>query len=345
MNLTAAYRVEDASGVGEPRRAATAIAQGLGFSESRAGQAALVVSELATNLAKHARRGEMLLRRIRRDDADGDPDGLEILAVDAGPGLADVAASRRDGYSTTGTLGHGLGAIERLADFVEIYTQPSGTVVLARLARERAPARVRQPPYEIGAIQVSHPGEQICGDDWDWRLRDTRLSILMADGLGHGLPAHEAAREATAVYRRCHDEPPKQVLAQVHSALRGTRGAAVSMLAIDLENNLARYSGLGNITATVLPLSGGRQTLMSQNGTAGHTAPTIQEHAYPIPSKSMVILYSDGLGSQWDLAAYPGLRMRHPSIIAGVLYRDFSRRRDDVTVAVAKSREGTAATK
>jgi hypothetical protein len=50
-------------------------------------------------------------------------------------------------------------------------------------------------------------------------------------------------------------------------------------------------------------------------------------------------MYTDGLGSHWDINAYPGLKNRHPSLLAGILYRDFGRRRDDVTVVVARHRE------
>jgi anti-sigma regulatory factor (Ser/Thr protein kinase) len=344
MNPTAAYAVEALSDAGVPRRAALTMAGGLGFSDARSGRVALVVSELATNLAKHAKRGEILLRPIRRDDAhenaDGLAEGVEILAIDAGPGLPDVATSMRDGYSTAGTLGHGLGAIERQSDFAQIYTHTSGTVVLARIWREPPSMSPRQPPYEIGAIQVSAPGEEVCGDDWDWRLRDERLSIMMADGLGHGLYAHEAARAAVMVFRRSHDQAPQRVIEEVHAAIRATRGAAVAMIAVDLERGVARYSGVGNISTVILLAPGARHSLISHNGTAGHHAARIQEFNYPVPPESMLLMHSDGLGTHWDLAAYPGVRMRHPSVIAAVLYRDFSRRRDDVTVVVAKGRQG-----
>ena len=132
MNHSAAWPVEEASQIGEARRAAITIAERLAFPESRTGQVGLVVSELATNLARHAKRGEILLRPIRHDDGDSGPEGVEILAIDAGPGMPDAVLSRRDGFSTAGTLGHGLGAIERQSDFFQLYTQPSGTVALAR---------------------------------------------------------------------------------------------------------------------------------------------------------------------------------------------------------------------
>jgi len=53
----------------------------------------------------------------------------------------------------------------------------------------------------------------------------------------------------------------------------------------------------------------------------------------------MLVLHSDGLVSHWSLDAYPGLAARDPSLIAGILYRDFTRGRDDVTVVVAKAEE------
>jgi anti-sigma regulatory factor (Ser/Thr protein kinase) len=343
MNPTAACPVEEPSQVGHARRAAVSIAERLAFSEARAGQVALVVSELATNLARHAKRGEILLRPIREDGGRSGLDGLEILAIDAGPGMPDSARSRSDGHSTAGSLGQGLGAIERQSHFFELYTQPSGTVALARIWREPPKAAARQPRYLIGAVHVSKTGEDVCGDAWDWRIRDDRLAILVADGLGHGSSAHEAANLAIRIFDRSHEETPQRVIQDVHAGLRSTRGAAVSMIAIDLERSVARYSGVGNVSAVLHLATGSRHSLISHNGTAGHTAPRIQEFNYPVPAQSIVIVHTDGLGTHWDLTPYPGLRTHHPSVVAGILYRDFSRRRDDVTVVVAKEPEGNRA--
>ena len=338
MNLTAAYAVEDASQVAEPRRAVDDLAKAFGFSESRAGQAVLVVSELATNLSKHAKGGELLLRPLHHDGTGLASKGLEILAIDRGPGIGDVTLARRDGYSTAGTLGHGFGSIERQSDFFQMYSQPTGTVVLARLWASRTATHSRRFPFEVGAVTVSQPGEDISGDDWDWTVRDGRFAIIVADGLGHGALAHDAAVAATDVFRRCRDESPARVISEAHAALRTTRGAAAAMVAVDTDRGVASYCGLGNISAFVVPLTGSRHGMISQNGTVGHVASRITEFSYPIPRQSIVVLSSDGLGSHWDLDRYPGLRTRDPSVIAGVLYRDFSRRRDDVTVVVAKGR-------
>ena len=338
LNQTTTFPIVEASQVSEPRRAALALAARLGFSDERAGRAALVVSELATNLAKHAIRGELLLRPIRREQSEAQSDGIEILSLDAGPGIPDVALSRRDGHSTTGTLGHGLGTIQRQSDFFEIHTAPTGTVAMARVWRERPTAALRLPRHEVGAIQIAKSGEDLCGDDWDWRLRDERLAVMVADGLGHGAAAHEASRQAIATFQREHELSPARVIEDVHGALRATRGAAVAMIAVDLDRGVARYAGVGNIAAVIINANGTRQSLISQNGTAGHTIPRIQEYNYPVAARATLIMYSDGLGTHWDMASYPGLLNRHPSIIAAVLYRDFSRKRDDVTVVVVKER-------
>lgn len=337
LNIAAAHAVEDASQVAAARRAAVAFANTFGFSEERAGQAALIVSELATNLAKHAKSGEILFRALRKDGSNGPPEGIEVLALDRGPGMPDLALARQDGFSTSGTLGHGMGSLERQSDFFQIYSHASGTVAVAHLWSERQPVVARQSLYEIGAAMVTHPGEDICGDDWAWAMRDDRLSLILADGLGHGLLAHEAAAAATAVFHREHEQAPGRVIADVHAALRATRGAAVAMVAVDTSRALATYCGLGNISAQISGIDS-RQSMVSQNGTAGHVASRIHEFNYPVPPRSMIVMYSDGLTSHWDLSAYPGLASRHPSIIAGVLYRDFKRRRDDVTVVVAKQR-------
>ena len=335
MNVTAPFAVHEISQVSEPRRVAVRLAESLGFSEARAGKVAIVVSELATNLAKHANGGELLLRPI--DEGDGRPSGIEVLALDTGPGIPDLAVSRRDGHSTSGTLGHGLGAIERQSDFTDLYTQPKGTALVARIWREPPPPNAREARVTVGAIHAAKPGEDVCGDAWSFRLREQRLVMMVADGLGHGLHAHDAALAATTTFDRIHEHAPVRIIEDTHAALRPTRGAAVAVLAADLDYRTIRYSGLGNISTIVLHTS--RQSLVSMNGTAGHTASRLQEFQYPLPAGAAIVMHSDGLGTQWDLGAYPGLRARDASLIAGVLYRDFSRRRDDVTVVVAKFRE------
>lgn len=340
MTAPASLPITDSSQVADARRAVERLAAHLDFPEDRAGRATLVASELATNLLNHARGGELLLHVLH--GAGGERIGLEMLALDTGPGMPDVALSRRDGYSTSGTLGHGLGAIDRQADAVDLYTHASGTAIAARVWRHQPPAAAGQPRFEIAGVLVAKAGEVACGDGWAWRMRDARLSVLLADGLGHGLPAHEAAAAAVGTFADSHEHPPARIVADVHAALRPTRGAAVAAAAVDLDRGIVRYAGLGNIGGAIVLETGRRHSMVSHNGTAGHTAARIQEFTYPVPSDAIIVMFSDGLATNWDLAAYPGLRARSPSLIAGVLYRDFSRRRDDVMVVVAKARTAAA---
>jgi anti-sigma regulatory factor (Ser/Thr protein kinase) len=338
MNVNAAIPVTEISQVAEGRRLALWLAARLGFSEERGGQAALIASELGTNLVKHARGGELLIRPLTAPD--GEASGVEILALDKGPGLPEAA--RRDGYSTAGTLGNGLGAIDRQSDHLDLYTHPTGTVIAAQIWRERPAPNAPRPRFDIGAVHVSKTGEDVCGDDWSWRQRDGRLALIVADGLGHGLHAHDASAAATRLFAAEHELSPGRVIGDVHAALRPTRGAAVAMLAVDVDRRTGAFAGLGNITGMVLLPAGGRHSLVSHNGTAGHSAARIQEFHYPVPPQATIVMFSDGLSTHWDLSSYPGLAQRSPSLVAGVLYRDFSRRRDDTTVVVARERSPIA---
>ncbi|HKA56329.1 MAG TPA: ATP-binding SpoIIE family protein phosphatase [Candidatus Binatia bacterium] len=329
--------VTEASQVAEARRCATALAQRAGFNETDTGKVALVVTELATNLVKHATRGALVLRVVPPPDADG----IEALALDTAPGVANFAACLRDGYSTAGSPGTGLGAIVRLSSQCEIYSLPGkGTAVLARLrpqgARATQAPAARRPPATVGAVCLPCAGETACGDAWAIDQRAGRILVMVADGLGHGLRAAEAAREAVRVFQARPTLAPAALLEVIHTALRGTRGAAVAVAEIDLTQQAVSFAGVGNIAGTVLTPTG-RYGLASHGGIVGHTVPKIQAFTHPRIDMSLLVMHSDGLLSRWDLDAYPGLVSRHPGLIAGVLYRDYARGRDDVTVVAVKT--------
>jgi serine/threonine protein phosphatase PrpC len=160
--------------------------------------------------------------------------------------------------------------------------------------------------------------------------------LLVADGLGHGPDAHAAAREAVRLFHGSRQSEPVAVLEALHAGLRATRGAAVGIAGIDLGRSTVRYAGVGNIAGSILS-RGGTRSLVSHNGVAGHEARRIAEFSYPFPDGALLVLHSDGLSSRWSLDPYPGLAERHPALVAGVLYRDFKRGRDDVTVVVARA--------
>jgi anti-sigma regulatory factor (Ser/Thr protein kinase) len=324
--------VAESSGVAEARRRALGLAEGLGFDESSAGKLALVVTEAATNLVKHAGGGEVLLRTLSGDGAVG----IEVLAIDRGQGLANAAAALRDGHSTAGSPGTGLGAIARLATAFDLHSVPgAGTAVVAQLWT-RPPGRAAIGTLEVAGVTAPHPGEELCGDAWAVARRPEGGMLLVADGLGHGPDGHVAAGEAVRLFHESRRPEPVAVLEALHAGLRATRGAAVGVAGIDVGRRMVRYAGLGNIGSSIL-WRGAARSLVSHNGIAGHEARRIAEFSYPFPDGALLVLHSDGLNSHWSLDPYPGLAERHPALVAGVLYRDFKRGRDDVTVVVARA--------
>ena len=306
-----------------------ALAGSLDFGEVRCGQLGIVVTEMARNLALHGGGGEMLLTPWR----EGAAAGMDVLALDTGPGIADVAEAMADGFSTGGTPGTGLGALSRLADTLQIYSAPGkGTAVFARVLRSDE-SLAGEPSPLVSAINLPIAGESVCGDAWDSHLEQGRSLYLLADGLGHGPVAHEAAEEAVAAFRKHAAKTPKEILQAIHFALAKTRGAAIAIAEILHPRGEVRYAGSGNIASVIL---GGQQarSLVSMNGTPGHNLGTVQEFMYPWTPGDLLVMHSDGLGTRWNLKDYPGLRTRHPGLIAGVLFRDFSRKRDDASILV-----------
>jgi anti-sigma regulatory factor (Ser/Thr protein kinase) len=324
--------VSEQTHVAAVRREAADLARKTGYDEDAIGRVSIVATELATNQLKHARQGEILVGAY--EDAEGS--GVELIALDHGPGIADLDASMRDGHSTAGTAGQGLGSLRRQSERFEIASWPGkGTVVFCRVASKR-PARGHRPTaqYVWGGISVPLAGEEVCGDAFSVRADNGHLSALVADGLGHGPFAAAASQAAVQSFARTNGALPADVLRGVHEALRPTRGAAVAVLRLDGDG--AQYAGIGNIAGVILRTDGVSR-MVSIAGTAGVTQSKIKPFVYPAGPGALVVLTSDGIATSWKLDAYPGLARAHPSLVAAVLFRDFSRRRDDATVVVIRT--------
>jgi hypothetical protein len=205
------------------------------------------------------------------------------------------------------------------------------------LARIRPKAAVRRPVvFDISGVSVAIAGESECGDAWTLNIDRDGFSALIADGLGHGHFAAQAASAAIAAAALGTSRAGcAKRLEVVHDGLRHTRGAAAAIAEVALPRGLVTFAGVGNIGAAILHNGSVRQAV-SHNGTLGHAARLFREYTYPWQKDSILVMHSDGLLTHWSLTSYPGITMRHPAIIAGVLYRDFNRGRDDVTVVVAK---------
>lgn len=311
--------IDDSSKIGEARRAAQTLAN-FEFDAETAGKVAIAASELATNLHRHAGGGELLLQTLGADENAT----VEILAIDRGPGMTDVARCMSDGYSTGGTSGTGLGAVRRLADDFDVYSMPGeGTVVMARFG---GIGRLR-----YGAISIALEGEIDCGDGWSIQQAPDGLSVFVVDGLGHGTFAAEAARAGIDAFCAHPAATPREVMTRANAAMSRTRGGAAACARIAGER--VSYAGVGNISAVIVSPEKS-QGLVSHNGTLGiHKRPS-QQFEYARAPGALLIMHSDGVSARWELKTKPELLARHPAIVAATIYRDHGRGRDDATVVV-----------
>ena len=318
--------IEEASQVGHARREAVALARRLSIDAGAADRLALTVTEVATNLLKHGGGGELLLSPLARDQRVG----IEVLALDRGPGMGNVATSLRDGHSTAGSLGIGLGSITRLASHLDVYSRSdAGTVLRFEVWATDAP-----PVASYGGVCIAKAGEATSGDAWLVQSSRDSLRLLVVDGVGHGPEAASAAHAALRVAQENPALPPDRLLDVLHAALHGTRGAAAAVALVRTPPSSALFAGIGNISCVVHAER--PRSLVSHNGTLGHQVRRIQPFDFDFPMHALLIMHSDGVSARWSLDAYPGIARHHPAIIAATLYRDHARGRDDATVVVLR---------
>ncbi|CAN5877218.1 ATP-binding protein [soil metagenome] len=331
MGLSLAVMVEDRSQVSEARRAAVSLAERAGLDERSRSDVGIVATEAATNLIKHAKGGEVLVGVLEGPRGLG----LELVCVDKGPGMRDVEACLADGYSSGGTLGGGLGAMRRLADDFSVWSSVgAGTALVCRFYPRAVPAANGVRPM-IAGLAVPIRGESACGDAWTSVERPEGPALLVADGLGHGPAAADAAGTAVRLFRESIWTHPEQVLNSLHAGMRSTRGAAVAVALIDRARRELRFAGVGNISG-VLVAGDKTRSLVSHSGTLGHQMRKAQEFVYPWESGTLLVLHSDGLATHWKLDRYPGLFRQDPALVGAVLYRDHARGRDDASVVVCR---------
>ncbi len=320
--------IDDPSQVGEARRTAMAVANEAALNDVDAGKLSIITTELATNILKHAKHGEILIGNVRGQGV------VDVIALDQGQGFENFEHSMLDGVSTAGTAGQGLGAVLRQSTSFEIYSRPgAGTVVISTVGH--SPRNTAD--FEVGVICRPVKGEIDCGDGWAAGQTISKQQLMVVDGLGHGTDAYAAAYKAMLVFGEHAKQGPTELLNFAHMALRPTRGAALAMADIDFEKGTLRFAGVGNIAATILD-NGNTRSLVSHNGTVGAEMRKVQEFTYPWNSQSILVMNSDGLTTHWRLDPYPGLQNKSTLMMAAVLYRDFKRTRDDSTVLVARQR-------
>lgn len=334
--------VQDPTRVRDVRVAAEEAAALAGLDDRRTASVALVATELATNLLKHAQAGRVLIDVVAPSvPPEGMPGrAVQISAIDHGPGIADVDAALRDGVSSSGSLGAGLGTCRRLADAFGLHSVPGrGTVAVARVCRQgRGADAPGGPGVHAGGVNVPFAGADFSGDAWAWVRSGDRFTLMLADGLGHGREAARASTAAVEELRHWARLPPAESLRKLHTALAGTRGAAVAVAQLDLWTGRLRFAGIGNVSARLR--EGDRwRSLLSRPGIVGvHRPHTVREDEVAWTPESLLILHTDGLPGRWTPPADTGRPPADPAVTAAVTVRDAGSSarpvRDDTAVAV-----------
>jgi anti-sigma regulatory factor (Ser/Thr protein kinase) len=329
-------KIDEGSKTAAARRIARHMAVTIGLGDTVAEKVAIVVTEMCTNLLNHAGGGDLL---VHANTEENEP-ALEVLALDHGPGIADLDQCMRDGYSTGGTPGTGLGALVRQSKESDVFSIPGkGTAVLGRWRVDSQNPRspLDSPLWQVGAVNIAKPGQEVCGDSWGCLQLGDHVVALVADGLGHGLEAKIASAEAVRMLHQNPNLGPKQLLERCDQALRSSRGAAVAVAQIDRERRIVTYAGVGNISGRIFSAGKSSHHMVSVNGTSGHRSDTLREFTYLWPDDGILLMCSDGIATGAGLEPYPRLPLCDPTLIAGVLYRDFERGHDDATVVVARA--------
>ncbi|MBS1502588.1 MAG: ATP-binding protein [Bacteroidetes bacterium] len=327
------YNASDRSYYAIIKKEAHAMALSGEFPARRIAELDIVVAELTSNLYKYADHGEILLGHFRETDNEY----IEIICIDDGPGMADPKKMSKDGFSSTNTLGHGLGSIRRFSDKFDLYSQKGwGTMILSRIYK-KPPAKSRiKPNIEVRAIVLNKPGETMCGDGFFFKAGDKEARLVLADGLGHGPDANAAMNEAINAFKGCAFDLPIDILRYMHTYIRKTRGVVATIVSFDFAQNIFNISGIGNISAKLM---GDQRTKshLAYNGIVGHTIPnTMNEQPHNLGDYRQLVLCSDGIKSRWDLARYPGIQIHDLTLQAAAIYKDFARRTDDMSIVIAK---------
>ncbi|WP_282791926.1 SpoIIE family protein phosphatase [Streptomyces sp. CC224B] len=324
---TRAVPIDHFSAVHLAAATARAVAERCGLPGALPDQAAVVASELASNIAKHATGGSLYLQPLTYGE------GMEVIAVDRGPGMRELERCLTDGYTTTNTLGAGLGAIGRIATTLTIRTRSgTGTLVCARLAPRGRTADAERP---LASLCLPADGEEHCGDAVAVALTDRGPTALVVDGLGHGSEAAEAARAAVRCFRRAPDADLPDLFTAANRALRHSRGAALAVLR--LADTTASYCGVGNVRAVLLSPDDVTHQLTGQPGVVGWNMPPPQVRRLSTPAGTTAVLHTDGLDHRWSRAPEPFLLRLPPPLLAAALVHGFRSSRDDTTAVAVKT--------
>jgi len=327
-----AFNLTDRSYLNILKKDILKIGQKVELSPKKLAELDLIVSEIATNLLKHAGGGEIIVRPLTETNNRG----VELLSIDKGPGMTDPAKMIEDGVSTTNTLGHGLGSIKRLSDQFQLYSVKGwGTVLLSRVFQQPPESF---PVSKIGVypIVLNKPGESVCGDAYAFKFNPYFVKVMLADGLGHGPLANQASEKACEVFRKSAFNNPSDIINDIHKQVKDTRGLVATAAVYDIVNKIWKICGVGNISTRQCNAITSK-THMPYNGIVGlNISSRLESQTIRNETGGYMVFCSDGISTRWETSKHPSVFKYDLSILAAVIYKDYARHSDDMSVIVVK---------
>lgn len=327
--LSPLFTIDEAS-VSAAREDVRACGAAAGLDRTLVERVVVAASELVTNQLRHARQGRFAARRIERAGVPG----IEIIAADRGPGIADPAQALAGSGPSATSLGEGLSAARRMTHEMDIdVRRGEGTCVRARAYAE-APTQRRR---EVGVLGRALPGELLSGDHASFVRGDDTLAVTVVDGIGHGPLARDASNHAVAGFLAQPLGSPALTLDACDRAVASTRGAVMAVARLDERTGLLEQAGVGNVTTRIERfrhsriLAGSSATL----GGRGLRRRPLAESLTLTPTE-VLLMYTDGLTTRVDLSQEPEILREHPIVIAQRVMTGYARPNDDALVLVAR---------
>jgi len=332
-NSHVVFKADDRSYFAILKKEIHALSVSAGFNERKIGEIDIIVAEMVSNLVKHAQGGYIFAKLVEQDDIQG----IELITIDNGQGISDVSRMISDGVSTKNTLGHGLGAIKRLSDFFQIYSQKNwGTIVLARIFAEELPQFKRPSKFEVRSIVAPKPGEEESGDGFYCELSADYVKMILGDGLGHGTEAAKAVGMAIEGFQKTEETDPVEIIRSINSYVKKTRGLVATVAVFNIREKTWKICGVGNIMTKIFgPLMS--KGYMAYNGIIGLNLPrTLNAQQIDYEKGQYLVMCSDGLKSRWEVNKYPAIVRYDLSILTASLFKDYARNTDDMSVGACK---------
>jgi anti-sigma regulatory factor (Ser/Thr protein kinase) len=328
-----AFKADDRSYFSILKKEIHAKAVAAEFTERKVGEIDIIVAELVSNLVRHGGGGQLFVKLVEEAGIQG----IELISVDSGAGISDVNRMMEDGMSTKNSLGQGLGAIKRLSQVFQVYSQRGwGTIVLVRVFNDELPAFRKPPKAEIRSFVAPKPGEEYCGDRFVAVTTPQYIKLFLGDGLGHGPEAEKAVTMACDAFLKFTDPDPVEIIRYINSEVKKSRGLVGTTAIFDIKEAKWRICGVGNISTRIYNGAVPKNHL-SYNGIIGLNVPNTlnaQESAYE--KGQLLMMCSDGLKSRWDLLKFPSVLRYDYSVLLAAMIKDFARYTDDMSVMACK---------